>query len=77
MIKRISLLVTAALLVATMAMAVLAGPAFAQIREVPTACETKGGGTPPGQQPACQGGGLVQETENQNPSGKAPPGQNK
>ncbi len=59
------------------AMAVMAMPAFAKITEEPTACETKGGGTPPGQQPECQGESLEQETENQNPSGKAPPGQNK
>ena len=63
--------------VATLMGAVPAGAAFAKIREVPTECETQGGNLPPGQQPECQGGGLVQETEKQNPSGKSPPGQNK
>ncbi len=84
MLKRISLLLAAALLVATMAVA-SAAPAFAfhkgeehggQTQE-PTACKTKGGGTPPGQQPECQGQGLEQETEVQNRGGNAPPGQNK
>ena len=54
----------------------VATPVEAKIRPVDTACETRGGGTPPGQQPTCQGEGLEQETENQNPAGKAPPGQN-
>jgi hypothetical protein len=37
-----------------------------------------GGNQPGGQQPSCEGSGLTQdtETENQNPSGAAPPGQN-
>ncbi len=63
-------LVMAALFVAT------AMPAFAKIQSVDTECTTRGGGTPGGQQPTCQGGGLDQQSENQNPSGKAPPGQN-
>jgi hypothetical protein len=52
------------------------GTASAKITEEPVACETKGGQRPAGQQPECKGGGLEQETENRNPSGKAPPGQN-
>ncbi len=63
-------LVMAALFVAT------AMPAFAKIQSVDTQCTTNGGQQPGGQQPSCKGGGLTQETENQNPSGKAPPGQN-
>jgi hypothetical protein len=41
-------------------------------------CENAGGNEPGGQQPRCKGQGPEQitETENQNPSGKAPPGQN-
>ncbi|HEX6500139.1 MAG TPA: hypothetical protein VF054_14065 [Micromonosporaceae bacterium] len=35
-------------------------------------CTTNGGGTPPGQQPTCTGGGL----NNTNPGGNVPPGQN-
>ena len=72
--KRISLLVAGLMLALTMS---FGGLAFAKITEEPTACETRGGGMPGGQQPECQGGGLVQQTENQNPTGKAPPGQNK
>lgn len=50
---------------------------FAAITPVDIACENRGGQLPPGQQPTCQGGGLEQDTENQNPAGHAPPGQNK
>ena len=50
--------------------------AFAKIQAVDTGCETRGGGTPQGQQPTCQGEGLEQQRENRNPAGKAPPGQN-
>jgi len=55
------------------------GVAFAKITAVDTACTKEQGNTMPGgQQPTCKGGGnLEQETENQNPSGAAPPGQNK
>jgi hypothetical protein len=44
-----------------------------------TGCSNSGGNSPGGQQPSCTGSGLTQETEteNQNPSGSAPPGQNK
>ena len=71
--RRIALFV-AVVMMLTMS---FSGAAFAKIKAVPTECETKSGQLPPGQQPECQGGGLEQETENQNPSGKAPPGQNK
>ncbi|MFE9018406.1 hypothetical protein ACFYNL_07505 [Streptomyces sp. NPDC007808] len=53
-----------------------AGVADAKINPVPTQCVNNGGQTPNGQQPACTGGGLIQESENQNPAGHAPPGQN-
>jgi hypothetical protein len=44
-----------------------------------TSCTNGGGQQPGGQQPTCQGSGLTQQqtTENVNPSGSAPPGQNK
>jgi hypothetical protein len=44
-----------------------------------TSCTNGGGNEPGGQQPSCTGGGLTQNTEttNVNPSGSAPPGQNK
>ncbi|HZF58981.1 MAG TPA: hypothetical protein VEZ19_10960 [Rubrobacter sp.] len=71
--KRISLLFAALMLALTMS---FGGVAFAKIQSVDTACTTKGGGMPGGQQPTCKGGGLDQQTENQNPSGHAPPGQN-
>jgi hypothetical protein len=57
--------------------AIPAGAAFAKITPVDTSCENNGGQFPPGQQPSCHGGGLNQNTENQNPAGFAPPGQNK
>ena len=64
-------LIMAALFVAT------AMPAFAKIREVDTSCTNKGGQQPSRQQPSCQNeNGLTQQSENQNPAGKAPPGQN-
>ena len=44
-----------------------------------TGCTNNGGGVPQGQQPTCQGNGLTQQTttQNVNPAGSAPPGQNK
>jgi hypothetical protein len=56
-------------------------PASAKITPVTTdvSCTNQGGNQPGGQQPSCEGQGLTQqtETENQNPAGSAPPGQNK
>jgi hypothetical protein len=51
--------------------------AYAKINSVDTSCSNGGGNQPGGQQPTCTGGGLTQNTENQNPAGSAPPGQNK
>lgn len=50
--------------------------AEAKIQPVDTSCTNNGGHQPGGQQPSCTGGGLTQNTENQNPAGHAPPGQN-
>lgn len=50
--------------------------AFAKIEPVNTSCTNNGGNQPGGQQPTCTGSGLTQNTENQNPAGHAPPGQN-
>jgi hypothetical protein len=52
--------------------------ASAKITEEDISCTNRGGQQPGGQQPSCNNeNGLVQESENQNPSGAAPPGQNK
>ena len=64
-------------LAAVLALAVATTPAEAKITEEDIACTNQGGNQPGGQQPSCTGGGLTQETENQNPAGSAPPGQNK
>jgi hypothetical protein len=60
---------------------VLMTSASAKISPVTTdvSCTNNGGQQPGGQQPSCTGSGLTQqtETENQNPAGSAPPGQNK
>ncbi|MFF0204516.1 hypothetical protein [Streptomyces sp. NPDC005017] len=53
-----------------------ASVADAKIKPVDTQCTNNGGQQPGGQQPTCTGGGLTQESENQNPAGHAPPGQN-
>ena len=68
MIKRISLLIAAALLVATMAVAGLAGPAFAVSPNA--GFETK---NPGGQERGCGGNNPNCETTNR--GGNAPPGQ--
>jgi hypothetical protein len=71
----ITVLAVAAFMAAIMV--AMAMPAFAKIQPVDTSCTNNGGAQPGGQQPSCQGGGLTQQSENQNPSGSAPPGQNK
>lgn len=49
---------------------------YAKISSTDTSCTSPAGNQPGGQQPSCSGGGLTQQSENQNPSGNAPPGQN-
>jgi hypothetical protein len=71
--KRITLLIAALAMALTMS---LGGVSFAKIQSVDTSCTNNGGNQPGGQQPSCTGGGLTQNTENQNPAGHAPPGQN-
>jgi len=73
--KRMLMVLTVALVMVAMVIAT-AMPAFAKISSVDTSCSNGGGNQPGGQQPTCTGGGLTQETENQNPSGQAPPGHN-
>ena len=71
--KRLTLLVSALVMALMMS---FGGMAFAKIQAVDVSCTNQGGNQPGGQQPTCQGAGLTQETENQNPAGHAPPGQN-
>jgi hypothetical protein len=73
--KRVLTVLAVALVMAAIVVAT-AMPAFAKIRAVDTSCTNGGGNQPGGQQPSCQGAGLTQQTENQNPAGHAPPGQN-
>jgi hypothetical protein len=77
-IKKLGIPSVAAIAVA-LAVAALAAPlsAFAAISSVDTSCTNGGGNQPGGQQPTCTGSGQTQQTESQNPSGAAPPGQNK
>ena len=67
----------AAALSVAMIVSSVAAPVQAKISPVDTSCTNGGGNQPGGQQPTCTGGGLTQESENQNPAGSAPPGQNK
>jgi hypothetical protein len=69
--------ILAAVGVAITTVATTSNMAYAKISAADTSCTNGGGQQPGGQQPTCTGGGLTQETENQNPSGAAPPGQNK
>ncbi len=71
----------AALAAIAVVMAFAVAPTFmtsasAKIQSVDTSCTNQGGQQPGGQQPTCQGRGLTQQSENQNPAGHAPPGQN-
>ena len=79
MIKRIGLLMVAALMAAMM-MVATAAPAFAKITPAePPSCENKAGHEPPGKQPSCGNSeGLIQNPGKcaANPTGKCPPGQN-
>ena len=75
--KRKLIAVTFATAVAIAGAAAPVTGAFAKIQPVDTACTNNGGQTPTGQQPSCTNtNGLTQQTENQNPAGHAPPGQN-
>ena len=77
MTKKMAVKTAAALLTTGLTVGGFAAPAFAKITTQNTSCTTRNGQLPPGQQPTCQGGGLVQHTKNVNPAGFAPPGQNK
>jgi hypothetical protein len=68
--------VAIAVALATAVAPVVMTSASAKISTVDTSCTNGGGNQPGGQQPVCQGGGLTQQSENQNPAGNAPPGQN-
>jgi hypothetical protein len=78
-VQRILLVMAVALVMAAMVVA-MAMPAFAKIETVvlDEFCENPSGAQPPGQQDECQGQAQeeVVVTENQNPSGHAPPGHN-
>ncbi len=50
--------------------------AEAKIQPVDISCTNNAGHEPGGQQPSCKGSSLTQESENQNPAGHAPRGQN-
>ena len=67
---------TVAALVTGASLVLVPGVASAKITPTDTSCTNNGGQMPGGQQPTCTGGGLTQNTENQNPAGHAPPGQN-
>ena len=76
-IKTIFAIVTVVAAVGLAATVATSNLAYAKISPVDTSCSNRGGHEPGGQQPSCKGSGLTQHTENQNPAGHAPPGQNK
>jgi hypothetical protein len=69
--------IVAAIGVAITSVATTNNMAYAKIAATDTSCTNPGGNQAGGQQPTCTGSGQTQQTENQNPSGAAPPGQNK
>jgi hypothetical protein len=76
--RKITMLVAIVVVAAALAIApLLVNGAYAAISSTNTGCTNNGGGSPGGQQPTCTGSGLTQQTQNQNPAGSAPPGQNK
>jgi hypothetical protein len=77
MINKKLIVVVAAIAVVTIVAAINTNLANAKISSVDTSCTNGGGNEPGGQQPTCSGGGLTQNSENQNPAGNAPSGQNK
>jgi hypothetical protein len=76
-LRTLRILIVLAYVVFAITMVVGGGMATAKITPVDTSCTNAGGNQPGGQQPSCTGAGLTQESENQNPAGSAPPGQNK
>jgi len=68
--------IAAAVASAAAVVALVPAGATGKISSVDTSCTNGGGNQPGGQQPTCTGSGLDQQSENQNPSGHAPPGQN-
>jgi hypothetical protein len=71
--------VAAILATCAVAVGMTVGPvsgAIAKITPVDTACTNNGGNQAGGQQPTCKNDAQTQESENQNPSGAAPPGHN-
>ncbi len=75
--KRIAVVLVAALMMSlTMALSGLSGLAGAKITTTTIACTNNAGNTVQGQLPCNPNNSLSNETENQNPSGHAPPGQN-
>jgi hypothetical protein len=79
--KTIFVMIAIAAVIGLAAKVATSNLAYAKIHSVTTdtSCSNGGGNQPGGQQPSCTGSGLTQntDTENQNPAGSAPPGQNK
>ena len=74
--KTIFAVLAAIAMMAVVTSVFVAVPVEARITQEPISCTNAGGNQPGGQQPQCQGGGLTQQSEAQNPAGNAPPGQN-